>query len=158
MPSSQSNSSLQMREIISPFRNRATQEEGEWVINPERVKRYLVGSIADSDLPKQHLGSYIFNDSPENTYESETSKGSAINEENQPFSKVKNPHVLNLSQRKRDILNNSPSKNSNVNLTIIEQLKQRRLKQLEEQRQDGRDECRREVSPMEQMISRLMQK
>ena len=55
-----------MREIISPFRNRNHQEEEEneeeqngWIINPVRVKQ----------KPKEHLGSYIFNDSPDNTYE-----------------------------------------------------------------------------------------
>lgn len=144
-----------MREIISPFRNRANVEDGEWVINPERIKNKPTARGMPAPQ-KQHLGTYIFNDSPENTYESDSHKGSM--HEERPRSVVSNPHVLNLSQRKKEILNNSPTKNSNVNLSIIEQLKQRRLKQLEQQRQEGKGVGARNVSPMEEMVFRILNK
>jgi hypothetical protein len=145
-----------MREIISPFRNRAAKEDADWVINPERVKN----TPKEEKVPRrQHLSNFIFNDSPDNNYEVDLShKGSIHMEEDRPLSMLTNPHVLDLSQRKKEILNNSPTKGSNVNLTIIEQLKQRRLKQLEEQKQEGKGEVKRDQSPLEEMVFRILNK
>jgi hypothetical protein len=71
---------MQMREMISPFKNRPeTEEEGVWVINPNRIKRNLMMEREeDTKDQKQHLGTYIFNDSPENTYEEDQSPYGSI--------------------------------------------------------------------------------
>lgn len=65
-----------MREIISPFRKNQNKEpeDGDWKINPQRIK---VSQQEENSLeykPKKGLiSNYIFNDSPENNYEGDKS-------------------------------------------------------------------------------------
>ena len=67
---------MQMREILSPFRNLGAErviedEDDGWVINPVQVRRSPKKEKTAKE--KNHVGEYIFNDSPENTYEGEYS-------------------------------------------------------------------------------------